>query len=273
MGFPGPQGDAGPIGPVGPQGPQGPKGETGTCEPCVFIGSAYGATAGDGSLTPLPTTLYAKDLTTSSSDISPYLAPLIHGTPLINPDTPFYFAFYHDISANGYRGYYHIQENGRYLLQYGLTAEIDNNLRTGLSPANPDSAVAIQIRINHGGDFNNADRIGAIPLSLTHTLPSSQVNLPPPATVVNNMVCGFGQISLDLTSNDDVFLEIFVGSKDPYTVGVGNVIIQPTSITHYYNPLYTPTGFTTSNIARGPTLTITRIGEAGQGDTPQIPNP
>ena len=224
------------------------------CCACMFAGSAYGPRTVEEAVT-----LQAQP---SSGTVTPYLAPLRHGTPLDDvQDVPFNFHVYqlsdpeHPETATG--AYYEIKAEGRYLLQYGLSAQVNCNFQTALLGTN--GAVVIQIRIN---DQNgNPTRIGAIPLALTHTSPSSSAPTECVSRGSNDMVCGFGQISLNLSAGDQVALEIVVETNTGD--GSKKLVISPDNIT---DPITNGPG--ASNIDRGPTLSITRLGDV-QRDTPE----
>ena len=77
------------------------------------------------------------------------------------------------------------------------------------------------------------------------------------------MMCGFGQISLNLEENDQVSLEVFVGSNNSAQPGARFLRISHRNIE---SPFYHDPSDKAFQVTRGPTLTITKIGDV-QPDT------
>jgi len=150
------------------------------------------------------------------------LAPLKYGTPQ-SPGNPF-FTFTPYINATT-GSCYTITQAGTYLLQYGLVA-----VKQGEEDEPGKYWIAIHVQGSSPRD------IGAVPLSTsTWIVTSDEVRL--------TDVCGFGQISTYLVAGDVISLQVMVVGKD--------LTIQASNIT---NPATTP-------VARGPTLTITKIAD------------
>jgi len=255
----GPQGLTGPQGSTGQQGLPGQKGDTGLAgTPGNFSGFAYGTTSEDEDIT-----LSAIKLAVPLTDTTIYRAPLWHGTPLEGvPNVPFNFTPYKsgDDPATTTDAHYTINTRGRYLLQYGLTAAANTALVNDMTGGTYTvAAIVLQVRIDD--QFGNVkQRLGGVPVALTHSIPSC---------CFQEMINGFGQISINLEEKDQVSLEIFIGS---YNVQGSSDHSRQIMISHriFESPFY-PTQPTTPSseqfqVTRGPTLTITKIGDV-QPDT------
>lgn len=275
------QGPPGPSGPPGPQGLPGPAGQQGIpgqpgqpgipgkvtgsssggcCQSCcqdstslcASVGSAFGPQGTDADVT-------LNALTITANPVVTYLAPLFHGSPVATSGTAFTFCPYvaasNPTAATG--AYYTINEDGRYLLQYGLTAVSNLYLQSKLG-----SSATIWIGIQVHSSTGSKTILGAVPVDLMKSL--GILNKSDPTNELTDLVGGNGQISMDLAAGDQVSLQIFVGTTNPQTPSVEFITISPANIrTPLFSACSTP--LTYHPIANGPTLTIMKIGCPGSG--------
>ena len=218
-----------------------------------FMGAAYGP-----KKTSQNVDLVAVDLNDTTGQKTTFLAPLLYGSPSErNTDAPFSFYRYKPATdpKDATRGFFLIHEEGRYLLQYGLTA-IPNDLLLGelWYYLVPHATVWMAIQIENRG---HKTLVGAVPLSLTMTQ-SFDIHNPSllPPNYEGQILSGFGQIALKLREGDQVTLQIFVGSNYDSSDGTGDRILY----IHNDNiNLPYMAGTASRPLTRGPTLAVTKM--------------
>jgi hypothetical protein len=280
-GVPGRQGREGEAGPQGLQGNQGEEGERGFSGNMALSSSWSFDTASEELFD-----LYACTLT-KSDDASQFLqpAPLFkgfvpEGAPIIF--TPFDPGSYPQGSVAS-EGKFTIQTGGagRYLIHYGLVGVPNGVYNTDfpaqmllmgdlITPENgPEASCWICVKVTHSN--GTSDFFGATPLSFTWTRNAQNIPNPqqaPPHTFSTYVLAGFGQIATYFTPGDEVTLMIMLGS-----INQSDIPLQPdfnpnaatNRILHINanNTIYrwgTTAPQTASNLSRGATLSIERIG-------------
>jgi hypothetical protein len=236
-------------GPRGHRGHRGARGHRG--HPGAFvIGSAYGW---DGNTA----TLNGEQVTLRSSPTPNgfQLAPLYYAN--ISSGNPFTFQPYNPLGPSG--ASFTINQAGTYLLQYGLIGAPSpalvqdllyppfNTSQNGWQNTMPIPGAPISTSVSCwiciqivDPSTSTTSQIGAIPLCLTWTGA-------PAASYPNWILSGFGQISTQLPQGAAVTLQIVVNDSN----SSASITIDPAMLP----------GQSSASLARGPTLTITKISD------------
>lgn len=248
---------------MGHHGCPGPEGMPGS----VFIGSAYGPINTNEAVQ-----IIAQQFGATAHTVT---APLFHGK--VSCEAPFSFNPY--IASTG--GYFTVKTDGEYLLQYGLvgvpsTALVSDFVNPGTiavtelqtsviqSFNGPQATLWIAIQVTH---CDTTRLVGAVPLSLTWTRNADpagtnfRLGLDVSSEARSEWICsGFGQIPVCLECGDQVSLQIFLASTASSQDIVKRILyIDSNNITHPFIPGSQPPVIG-DGIARGPTLTIQKIG-------------
>jgi len=203
-----------------------------------IVGVAYGAQDSDPAVR-----LPVLPLTSNST----YLAPLYHGTPRTDKGVPFTFVPYVSNAdpLHADKGYFEIHEEGRYLLQYGMTARANGNFANDLMRVNAQLLATAWMAIQVEDVYGTKTLVGPVPLSLSH----SKITC-----ALCTLCSGFGQIPVDLKVGDKVSIQIYVAMNQP-DKDLFVMRIEDVTFPH--------SGDKQLKLSRGPTLRIEKIADDG----------